>query len=245
MPDEVQHLAEQITLKDVDLKEILKDKAPILYWATNYHRNIRGDRMSFKDRWYLASLYRDFLKYHKFAVMKPVQHGLSELFIVGSFYEAAELGYVVMYVLPKYKGRDRFVNSRIDTVIRKVPAYARMVSEAAGTSRVSLKQFGRGQIVYVGSNVEEEFVEIPIDSAYVDERDRCNQRNLLLLPDRYSASPYRFHREISTPTIEGRGIHGRIQTSTKGRWMIRCESCNYRFYPGFFEAVVKQVEERK
>jgi len=243
--DNVQHLAEQITLKDQDVKDLLKQKAPILYWATTYHRNIRGDRMSFKDRWYLAALYRDFLSHHNLVVMKPVQHGLSELFIIGSFYEAAELGFIVMYILPKYKGRDRFVNSRIDTVIRKVPAYARMVQEAAGTSRVSLKQLGRGQIVYVGSNVEEEFVEIPIDSAYVDEKDRCNQRNLLLLPDRYSASPHKFHREISTPTIEGRGIDGRIQVSTKGRWTIKCESCNYQFFPGFFESVVRQVGEQE
>jgi len=245
MPDPAQHLAEQVILKEMDLKERFKVDAPVLYWATQFHRNIRGDRMSFKDRPYLIVLYRDFLKHHYFVVMKPVQHGLSELFLVGSFYEAAELGYIVMYILPKYKGRDRFVNSRVDTVIRRVPAYGRLIREAAGTSRVSLKQFGKGQIVYVGSNVEEEFVEIPIDSAFIDEKDRCNQRNLLLVPDRYSASPYKFHREISTPTIEGRGIDGRIQNSTKGYWFIQCPSCNYRFIPGFFESLVRQVEESK
>lgn len=245
MSEGASDLSEKILLKDQDLKESLKTNAPLLYWATQYHRNIRGDRMTFKDRPYLIVLYRDFLKFHKLAVIKPVQHGLSELFIIASFYEAAELGYVVMYVLPKYRGRDRFVNSRIDTLLRKVPAYGKLVNEAAGTSRVSLKQMGRGQILYVGSNMEDEFVEAPIDSAFVDEKDRCNQKNLLLLPDRYSASPHKFHREISTPTIEGRGIDGRIQISTKGRWTIKCEACNHYFYPGFFETVVKQVEEKK
>ena len=243
--DPVQRMAEAVVLKEMDIKERFKRDAPVLYWATQYHRNIRGERMTFRGVPYLIALYRDILKYHFFVVMKPVQRGLSELFIVTSFYEAAELGYIVFYVLPKYKGRDRFVNSRIDTVLRRVGAYSRMVQEAAGTTRVALKQIGKGQIMYVGSNVEDEFIEAPVDSAFVDEKDRCNQRNLLLLPDRLTASPYKFHREISTPTIEGRGIDGRIQTSTKGQWMIKCGHCGTHFVPGFFENVVRQVEEKR
>jgi ssDNA-binding Zn-finger/Zn-ribbon topoisomerase 1 len=239
--DPLKNLADQITLKELDLKEQFKRDAPLLYWALQYHRNMHGQRMTFKDVPYLIAMYRDFLKFKKLVVEKPAQRGLSEMFILGSFYEAAELGLLVMYVLPKYKGRDHFVSSRIDTVIRRVPAYQRLIDNAGGTSRVALKHFGSGQIAYVGSNVEDEFIEKPMDSIFVDEKDRCNQRNLLMAPDRLIHSAYKAHREISTPTIEGFGINKRIQASTKGCWFIKCDHCGYYFVPGFFENVVRQT----
>ncbi|MDH3325022.1 MAG: phage terminase large subunit family protein, partial [Candidatus Peregrinibacteria bacterium] len=214
------------------------------------HVKTKGDRMNFKDMPYLVQLYRDFASLPYLVVMKSVQCGLSELFIVGSFQEAAELGLTVFYVLPKYELRNRFVNNRVDKVIRRVGKYAELVREAGGSARVSLKHFGKGTLVYVGSNVEDEFLEIPVDSVYIDEKDRCTQSNLLLVPDRLTFSSYKYQREISNPTIEGFGIAERWEQSTKGSWYVRCDHCSsarkaHWINLDFFRHVVRQVDSNR
>lgn len=172
--------------------------------------------------------------------------GLSELYIIQSHIEAGERGLTVMYVLPKYEIRNRFVNNRIYKLHKKVSEYAELVKEAeTKVHRTSLMHYGKGTIAYVGSNVEDEFIEIPVDSAYVDELDRCDLSNLLMLPDRYTASPYKYHREISNPTIEGFGIDERYNESSKAVWMLRCPRCNKLFTPDFYKHVVRQISEHK
>ncbi len=232
------------TAKQIE-EDRLKNDAPTLFWAMKYHLNSRGERMSFQKVPYLLSLYISIKTDTQQVVEKSVQCGLSELYICHSHVEAAA-GLTVMYVLPKYELRNRFVNNRIYKLHKRAPKYSEMVrSGAGGIHRTSLIHFGKGTISYVGSNVESEFIEMPIDSAYVDEKDRCNLANLELLPDRYTASPYKFHREISNPTVEGFGIDERYQKSTQGLWHIKCPHCGRWFNPDFFNNVVKQIGPRQ
>lgn len=167
--------------------------------------------------------------------------GLSELFIIMSHIEAGKRGLSVMYVLPKYELRNRFVNNRIYKLHKRVRTYSEMVIEAeTKVHRTSLMHFGKGTLAYVGSNVESEFIEIPVDSAYVDEKDRCNLNHLEMLPDRLTASPYQHQREISNPTIEGYGIDERYHESSMGLWKIKCPHCGQWFTPDFFRHVVEE-----
>jgi hypothetical protein len=214
-----------------------------LYWALMHHRNIRGERMFFTEgAYYLWDLYRRVDDIHHMVVEKSVQCGLSELFIVLSHLEAGERGLSVMYVLPKYELRNRFVNNRIYKLHKRVPHYEALVQEAqTKVHRTSLMHFGKGTLAYVGSNVSDEFIEIPVDSAYVDEVDRCNLANLQMLPDRLTASPYQYQREISNPTVEGYGIDERYGESSKGTWKIKCDHCGEWFTPDFFRHVVEEV----
>lgn len=226
---------------------LLKESSPVLWWADNYHQNSRGEPMDFTDTPFLVWLYQALKTDERMVVEKSVQCGLSELFIIASHVEASA-GLTVMYVLPKYELRNRFVNNRIFKLHTRVPHYRDMLKQEGGgrgIHRTSMMHFGKGTLSYVGSNVESEFIEMPIDSAYVDEVDRCNLANLEMLPDRYTASPYKFHREISNPTIEGFGIDARYQKSTQGQWFITCEHCGKKFVPDFFTHVVREIGPKK
>jgi len=232
-------------VKEAKLREALRDY-PALYWAKYYHVNTRNERMSFKGLNYLLELYKVIDKTPRMCVEKSVQMGLSELFIIQSHVEAGRKGLTVMYVMPKYELRNRFVNNRIYKLHKHVNAYRGMVLEAeTKVHRTSLMHFGKGTLAFVGSNVESEFIEIPVDSAYVDEKDRCNMANLLMLPDRLSASPYKYMREISNPTVEGFGIDERYQASSQAHWRIKCPHCGEWFVPDFFKHVVRQVGHNK
>jgi hypothetical protein len=215
---------------------------PAIIWALNHHVNTRSEKMNFNDLHYLLQLYKVIDKNILMCVEKSVQCGLSELFIIQSHIEAGQLGMTVMYVLPKYELRNRFVDNRIFKLQKKVPKYNYLLKQAeTSVQRKSLIHFGRGTLAFVGSNVESEFIEIPVDSAYVDEKDRCNQANLLLVPDRLTASPYKFQREISNPTVEGFGIDERYLQSSQALWNIKCPHCNKYFSPDFFRHVVREV----
>lgn len=217
-----------------------------LYWAVRYHRNVRGEFLRFRENEgtnYLWDLYRVIDTCDHMVVEKSVQCGLSEMFIIQSHIEAAERGMSVMYVLPKYELRNRFVNNRIYKLHQRVPLYRRQIAAAkAKIHRTSLTHIGKGTLAYVGSNVESEFIEIPIDSAYVDEKDRCNLTHLLMLPDRLTASPYRYEREISNPTVEGFGIDERYTSSSRGEWRLKCPRCGEWFVPDFFRHVVAEKQ---
>lgn len=181
---------------------------------------------------------------HSYVANDYIVHncGLSELFIIQSHIEAGERGMSVMYVLPKYELRNRFVNNRIYKLHKRVDHYKYLVYKAdTKVHRTSLMHFGDGTLAYVGSNVADEFIEIPVDSCFVDEKDRCNLANLLMLPDRLTASPYQFEREISNPTIEGFGIDERYLESSQGVWKIKCPACGTWFTPDFFQHVVRET----
>lgn len=212
------------------------------YWGNNYHRNTRGESMSFVDMHYLTHLYLKIGNCPRMVVEKSVQMGLSELFIIQSHIEAGERGLTIMYVLPKYELRNRFVNNRIYKLHGNVEHYKNLMKSASTqVHRAALMHFGKGTMAFVGSNVETEFIEMPIDSAYVDEKDRCDPTNLLLLPDRYSASPHQFHREISNPTVEGYGIDERYQKSSQALWYIKCPRCGERFSPDWFTDMIEET----
>jgi phage terminase large subunit GpA-like protein len=228
--------------QDVSNKGFHEDSLRAVKWAKNTHKNTRLQSMSFKDLDYLLELYKIIGTTPYMVVEKSVQCGLSELFIIQSHIEAGEMGMTIMYVLPKYELRNRFVNNRIYKLHKRVAGYNRLVIAAeTKVHRTSLMHFGSGTLAYVGSNVQDEFIEIPVDSAYIDEKDRCNQANLLMLPDRLTASPYKYQREISNPTVEGFGIDERYLESSQGTWQIKCDGCGKWFVPDFWQHVVEEI----
>lgn len=220
----------------------LKDEAPTLFWGMNYHIDTGGHPLEFRDVPYLVELYRHMHEWHSFVAIKAAQVGLTELLFLNNLREAAE-GLSVFYVFPKYELRNRFVSNRVLRTLRRVPYYKEKVKEAAlagGTERMSLIHFGLGGMAFVGSNVEDEFLEIPVDSATIDELDRCHQQNLLLVPDRLKHSRHKYMRKISNPTVEGYGIDEAYNESSKGKWFIRCSHCGNWLSPDFFTHVVEQ-----
>lgn len=242
--DELTQLkAEKLKLKKQLLLSKLAKDSPTLFWAMAYHIDTAGSPLEFKDVPYLIDLYRNIHKWEQFVAIKAVQVGITEMLFLNNLREASE-GMSVFYVFPKYELRNRFVSNRVVRAIKRVPFYKDKTKEAqefGGTERMSLIHFGLGGIAFVGSNVENEFLEIPVDSATIDELDRCHQQNLLLVPDRLKHSNYKYLRQVSNPTTEGYGIDALYNESSKGKWFLTCEHCRHRFAPEFFSHVIEQT----
>ena len=196
----------------------------IWYLAQNVHLNTHRQRLSFRDKPYLRQLYPDFSD--EIVIQKSVQCGISEMLLIRSL-TYAEVGYSVLYVLPKYALRGRFVYNRVDPLFLVVPEYQRLLKEAVGESdSVALKHFGEGVINFVGSNSPSEFIEFPADLLIIDELDRCHQENLGLAVDRLDASNLKQKVRVSTPTFDDYGIKADFDNSDQKHWHIKCEHCN-------------------
>lgn len=173
--------------------------------------------------------------------------GVSECSII-SHLEEASRGLSILYVLPKTDLRNTFVQNRINKVIQRVDYYKNLMQQVNTKSRVDsviLKNFGLGTIKYVDSNSESNFIEYPADAIYLDEKDRMNQVNIELAPDRLDRSKYKYQRELSNPTVESFGIHASWEISTQGIWHVKCPHCNDHQPLDWFVNVVREVGDRK
>lgn len=179
-------------------------------------------------------------------IKKAVQVGISELLICDAF-GRADMGLRVFYVLPTIDLRNTFVRDRIDRPLLTVPYYrhrakpTKKEEAVMEIDNVGLKSFGEnGLLFFVGSNSPVSFISFPADVAIIDELDKCHESNLALVPDRLSASKYKFIRQVSTPTIEGFGIDQAYNQSDKKHWLVKCEHCGDWWELDFFTHVVRQ-----
>jgi len=229
------------TSRELELKrEVLKRKFPKFWLAMYHHVNVHNKPMKFGNRYkYLIPLYKEFSR--KEVVEKCVQSAFSERFVVSSLYEAS-IGLRVLYVMPKFDLRNKFVADRLDRLLSSVPYYKHLLKEATGTADSrGLKHFGKGIMNFVGSNVSGEFISYPADSLYIDEVDKCDQVNLEMAPDRLDASEYKFDRRIGNPSVENWGIDKYYKKSSQAKWQIKCPCCGKWQILNFFENVIRRT----
>jgi len=211
--------------------------------ALTVHLNTHREKLDFTDKFYLVSLYQDICP--EKVIQKSVQCGISEMLICWAF-AYAEGGYAVLYVLPKFGLRNRFVKNRIDTVMQVVPEYRKLMREAVGDAdSMSLKHFGKGVINFVGSNSPSEFIEFPADVVIFDELNRCDQANIALANDRMDASELKHTFKVGNPTHPDFGISAEYAESDQKEWHVKCGACNEYQSLSWLENVVSQTGENE
>lgn len=198
--------------------------------------------MQFGDKYrFLIPLYK--MEEQDVCIEKSVQCGASELMIVSCLHEAS-IGLRILYVMPNIDLRGKFVKDRLDRLLKAVSYYQTLIKEAYGDSTaIGLKHFGMGLLNFVGSNSPAEFVSYPADALYIDEVDKCDQRNLDVAPDRLDHSDFKYVRRIGNPSVQNWGIDSHWEESSKGQWMIKCSNCMCVQTLDFFKNVVEKMSE--
>lgn len=213
---------------------------PLLGLGRSVHRNTRGRPLSFAAMPYLVELWRDFPSLEGADAVKAVQTGWSELMVAFTQERSGWAARSVTYVLPKGRGRDDFVKTRVDPLHRIVPEYRALLggevaegsTEAEGSSNIRVKHFGKGSQRYLGAGVSDEFVEFSTDVLIVDEYDECvnagGEKNLALAENRLRASPHPQMFRLGNPTRPGWGISKLYDEGDGRRWFWRCSCCGHR-----------------
>jgi hypothetical protein len=204
---------------------------PTLRTYLEHHPNTKGEPLSLEARPYLLDIIVD--QAQDVVVQKSVQCGITEIALVWAYTEAQD-GQSVLYALPGYPERNRFVADRVDKQLATSAYYRACLWDAGealdgkASDAKGLKHFGMGVLHFVGTNTPGEFSQFPADMLVVDERDLCNPANLGLAKDRLSESEYKRTLSIGNPRKPG-AYHtvGKLYEQSDGKqWRVKCGSCN-------------------
>lgn len=210
--------------------ELIYKQNPLLYLALGHHKNTRGKRIRFTDR-FLLQIYHDDSRHRIFR--KCVQVGISEMFVITSI-GAAIKGETILYVMPTIQLSNTFVSERFDALLRTIPYYTNLLTD--GVDNKTLKQFGdSGSIYFTGAgsskgNESQFFSSVAADWLILDEYDKIS----MLIGEHKIGSAYSRLKsaeggghiiECANPRASGVMIDGKYRDSCQWTWMVPCNHC--------------------
>lgn len=156
--------------------------------------------------------------------MKGRQVGVSEISLIEVLWflaEHARTKWVICF--PREKNLYTFVSTRIAPALGETERMKKLVGTP---NQMELKKIGDSFLVMRSSWDAALGEGIDADGLTLDEKDRMNANVEHAFKDSLSASEFGWMREISTPSLPGRGIHFQYDKSDQLSWMVRCSRCS-------------------
>lgn len=196
----------------------LAENSPLL-WSISHIPLPKGVAWDFSDRAWQIDIFDD--PCPSTVTMKPTQIGLTTISLSRYLWFAVHNRCRLMYTLPRQDDVTDLVTSRLDGIISSSPLLS---SLAGGINNVRLKSLGQSHLHFMEASVPPRMLDV--DYLVHDEVDLSNQGHLEQYASRLDASMHKQHHRLSTPTIEGYGIHALYEQSDKKKWFIKCARCN-------------------
>lgn len=210
-------------------------------FAALYHTTTRGERLDFEKFYFLSDLYAD--PSTDIVLVCAAQSGKTEWVVVDAL-ALISLGVDYQLVQPKDDLRVLFSRTRIDPQRERCQIYKDNISSTG-----KLYNWVNGTLRIVFSNREDEMIAFPADCVGVDELDRCDLKNISLLPDRMLNSPFRLWRRSSTPTTEGndscQNIWWHFMESDQLKYHIPCQHCGFEQELSWLKNFVEERRDEK
>lgn len=155
---------------------------------------------------------------------KGAQLGFTEVALNKCFYNIDILGNSVLYVLPASNPwAGNFSMSRFDPALELSPHLAQLFSDV---KNVGHKRAGSANLFIRGSQSRAGLKSDPVALAILDEVEEMNQANIPLIWERMSGQVQKQEFQLSTPTIEDRGINVAFKQSTMDHYFFVCPHCS-------------------
>lgn len=199
-------------------------------WAVQT-RKIRGEPYGFID-YKNPYRHRPFLMYPLMVqprvkgYKKSRQAGVSENSVTEVLWAMDTYPVNVVYTFPSPKQVEDFSNVRVkDALTGSIGGC--LESMMGDPQNVTLRKLGKGAL-YLRSSTNPKLGEgIDADLVVFDEIDRMKRGVGIAFKESLSASKFGWQRELSTPTLPGRGIDELWQKSNQMYWMVKCEACGH------------------
>ncbi len=160
-------------------------------------------------------------------IEKASQLGMTVLFLCASFYLMArrffEAG--VIYYFPTDEDVRDLSKTKVAPLLQR-----NYFGELVGsTDDVRLKRFADGYLYLRGTQSRVGMKAITGDCVCFDEADDIPDEALEMSKERTHASPRKWERHFSTPTIPGYGVDRSFQSSDRRFWTFTCRDCRKEF----------------
>ena len=155
---------------------------------------------------------------------KSRQAGVSESSVTESLWMLDTYPVNVVYTFPSPKQVEDFSNIRVKEALTgsRDGCLERMIGDP---QNVTLRRLGKGAL-YLRSSTNPKLGEgIDADAVVFDEIDRMKRGVGIAFKESLSASRFGWQREVSTPSLPGRGIDELWQKSNQMHWHVKCDAC--------------------
>ena len=195
----------------------------ILEWIRqNNIVNERGDKIEFKNHYFLYDIYEDWTPIQ--AVKKAAQIGFSTLAILKTLYAAYMKNFNVIYTLPTGNDVYKFVPGKVNQMISSNPMLTNWTMDK---DTIAQKKVGDRFIYYQGTFTEREALMLSSDLNIYDEEDRSNSEIISQYQSRLQFSKYKGEWHFSNPSAPNYGTDRYWNKSDQKHWFVECKHCNY------------------
>ncbi len=173
--------------------------------------------------------------------MKSAQVGFTETVLNIAFYNIDIKRKDVLYVLPaKHPDSGDFSSGRFDAALESSDHLRQLFSD---TKNIGHKRAGSTNMYLRGSRSRGGLKSVPVGLLILDELEEFTEKNIPLALERTSGQIEKQTWMISTPTLEGRGIHKYFLESSANHFFVRCPSCNRFMELEFPDSIEFNIEE--
>ena len=198
------------------------------FWGIK-HRRLRGNPYGFIN-YKNPHQHRPFLLFplmvqpQNKGYKKSRQAGVSENSVTESLFLLDQNRINIVYCFPSPKQVEDFSNTRVKAAIQdSVDGY---IDAMQGEIRnVGLRTLGQGHLYMRATTSPNLGESVDADVVVFDEVDRMPRNIKIVFRETLSSSKFGYIRELSTPTLPGRGIDEFWQRSTQHHWYVTCPAC--------------------
>lgn len=209
------------------------DLGKVAQWIERRTR-LEGQPYSFKDHEYQLKVLEDQSRIT--VVKKCSQVGLTELGIRRTLGLLDILPDIhAIYTLPTAKFAAMVVKTRFDPVIAGSPYLRSRLNPEVDS--VEMKQIGSSYLYIKGTIGQASAISVPASLIVNDEVDFSDQEVLSNYQSRLTHSRYKIEFKLSTPTVPKYGIDDAFRRSRRFYNFCKCNHCQHRFLPDYFEHV--------
>ena len=178
-------------------------------------------RWSFKRHPWLRGMHDSKAEFN--VGQKAAQMGFTETVLNIVFYYIDIHGVDCLYVLPaKTPDASDFSAARFDPAIE---LSAHLGTIFTDVKNVGHKRAGQANLYIRGSKSRSGLKSVPVGVLVLDEKDEMTQANIPLARERLAGYSMALTWEISTPTVDDKGINNTFKRSTQEEFFFRCPGC--------------------
>lgn len=144
-----------------------------------------------------------------------------------------------IYTFPRDTQLRDFSTTRIAEAFAETP---RMRALLGTPNQIYTKKIGEAYLI-LRSAWESNLGEgIDADGVTLDEKDRMKEGVEVAFRESMKSSKFGFLREVSTPTLPGRGVDASFKESDQQVWLMRCRKCSLEQEISWPENIVQQFD---
>lgn len=145
-----------------------------------------------------------------------------------------------IYTFPRDRQLVDFSTTRLTEALNESP---RMKKLFGIPNQIYTKRIGQNSFLFMRSAWESNLGEgVDADGVTFDEKDRMQDQIEVAFEESLTSSKFHFRRDVSTPTLPGRGVNLTFEKSCQFEWYVKCLKCGLEQTVDYPDNIIQMVD---